>query len=477
LRKMKLSVKYANMVFWEYDREKHLCLFYSSTISSYHDVTKATEEQIISNVHPDDKHKMKDLIDRMHEGDEEIISTDVRLLSATDKKWHFCNPIATAFKRDSETGKVSMYVGFTCDYSEVYKLNKEVADYARKLNYLIESSKVKLWSYDLSTKIVSFRDGDKVRTMLPEDVVAKDDDKVRSRSIFDQMDKGEIGEFSIQVKYTLNGRTYHTINNGIPVKDDKGNLTGYFGSLRDITDLIEIQNRLEQEKEKAQQADKLKSTFLANMSHEIRTPLNAIIGFADILVDVDSRDEKQEFVNIIRLNSDTLLRIISDILDLSKIEAGTIDLKNEEFDLSLMFNDFATGISPMVTEGIEYIIDNPYPKCFVKGDKERIVQVLTNFVTNAIKYTSQGHIKVGYKYDNDGMLFYCEDTGVGIEEAKQKLVFERFEKLGSMVQGTGLGLAICKAIADCLKGYIWVESKYGEGSTFYIWLPLQPRYE
>ncbi len=242
----------------------------------------------------------------------------------------------------------------------------------------------------------------------------------------------------------------------------------------DITKLKQINAELEQEKIKAQTADKLKSAFLANMSHEIRTPLNAIVGFSELLQTTDDASEREEYTNIINHNNDLLLRLIGDILDLSKMESGMVELKPEEFDISTLFEEAFTILRQRcINENIKFISKNPYKSCLITLDKNRLMQVGTNFITNAIKYTTEGQIVMGYEYIDNGIYIYVEDTGIGIPKEKQHLLFQRFAKLDDFAQGTGLGLAISKAIVDACGGKIGVESEVGHGSKFWAWIPCE----
>jgi signal transduction histidine kinase len=230
----------------------------------------------------------------------------------------------------------------------------------------------------------------------------------------------------------------------------------------------------------------MKSAFLANMTHEIRTPLNAIVGFSDLLPMVDTHEERMEFIRIIRNNCDMLMRLINDILEASNM-GQALAIKPEEVDFATVFDDICQTLAQRVQEpGVEFIKDNPYSHYVTTLDKGRIQQILTNFTTNAVKYTHEGHIKVGYRYERrltldeqgeaDGLLFYCEDTGAGIPKEKQASVFERFVKLNDFVQGTGLGLSICQAITDRCNGHIGVTSEgEGHGSTFWMWIPCERR--
>lgn len=226
-------------------------------------------------------------------------------------------------------------------------------------------------------------------------------------------------------------------------------------------------------KDQAEQSNKLKSAFLANMSHEIRTPLNAIVGFSELLKDSDVPEEREEYWNIIHTNNDLLLRLIGDILDLSKMEAGMIDLRPERFDVVLLFSEIYAAMEQRMQGRTEakLLMDCPYDTCLVTLDRNRMSQVVTNFVTNAIKFTMKGHIRMGFHLEGQGIRVYVEDTGIGIAEEKRDKVFERFYKLNDFAQGTGLGMSICRAIIDATGGRIDVESEVGVGSTFWAWFP------
>lgn len=255
-----------------------------------------------------------------------------------------------------------------------------------------------------------------------------------------------------------------------PVFKEDGSPEGIVIRVDDITD----REKMIEDLKHAIESDKLKSAFLANMSHEIRTPLNAIIGFSEILMTTTDEEEKQEFIRIINNNNELLLKLINDILDLSKIEAGAIELKYEDFDLASYFEGMGISMKHRVTNSdVQLIVTNPYPACIVKLDKNRVAQILTNYITNAIKYTKEGTIEIGYEQVDQGVRFYVKDTGIGIPDEKKLKVFMRFEKLDEFAQGTGLGLSICKAIAETMGGKVGFESKYGEGSLFWAWLPCE----
>ena len=240
----------------------------------------------------------------------------------------------------------------------------------------------------------------------------------------------------------------------------------------DITPLKETEQKLIIARDKAEELDRLKSAFLANMSHEIRTPLNAIVGFSSLLAETDSRNERQEYIKIVQENNELLLQLISDILDLSKIEAGTFNFVYTNVDVNETCAEIIKSMSMKVGKGIELIFEEPFPECYIYTDKNRFTQVISNFINNALKFTQQGSITLGYEQvSHQKIKFYVRDTGMGIPEEKQKSVFERFVKLNTFVQGTGLGLSICKSIVSQMGGEIGVDSTEGVGSCFWFTHP------
>ena len=240
----------------------------------------------------------------------------------------------------------------------------------------------------------------------------------------------------------------------------------------DITPLKETEQKLIIARDKAEELDRLKSAFLANMSHEIRTPLNAIVGFSSLLAETDSRNERQEYIKIVQENNELLLQLISDILDLSKIEAGTFNFVYTNVDVNETCAEIIKSMSMKVSKGVELIFEEPFPECYIYTDKNRFTQVISNFINNALKFTQQGSITLGYEQvSHQKIKFYVRDTGMGIPEEKQKSVFERFVKLNTFVQGTGLGLSICKSIVSQMGGEIGVESTEGVGSCFWFTHP------
>ena len=240
----------------------------------------------------------------------------------------------------------------------------------------------------------------------------------------------------------------------------------------DITPLKETEQKLIIARDKAEELDRLKSAFLANMSHEIRTPLNSIVGFSSLLAETDDREERQEYIKIVETNNELLLQLVSDILDLSKIESGTFDFVRSDLDVNESCMKIIKSMEMKVPETVDLVFEKYMPDCHIYTDKNRFMQVITNFINNALKFTKQGTIALGYEQTAPHEIkFYVRDTGFGIPKEKIDSIFERFVKLNTFVQGTGLGLSICKSLVSQMGGKIGVESTEGEGSCFWFTHP------
>ena len=262
-----------------------------------------------------------------------------------------------------------------------------------------------------------------------------------------------------------------------PTTNADGQITGHEGMATDITTLDNARKKLAEVTIRAKDSVRLKSGFMASMTHELRTPLNAIVGFTSVLDALGNTEERGEYIRIIRNSSDMLQRLINDIIEASSITDGPTTLMPVDVNFAASFEDICLTLQSRVQDaGLAFIKDNPYTSFMTTLDIERVQQVMTNFVTNAVKFTKKGHIRLGYRYDRHGLYVYCEDTGMGVPLDKQQLIFERFVKLDEFVQGTGMGLAICKSIVERCGGEIGVESAGKDlGSTFWFWIPCERR--
>ena len=366
--------------------------------------------------------------------------------------------------------------------TELQEWQRQINQYEDQLHYLLKNNQMYVWWTDPAAKMIHFSQSLKKSDFSRDfdtyvESLATEEQRVQAKLFLDNYEK--MDQDVQMIHHFLNTPVEQDsqwyIISGMPIHDENGKFTGHFGVLRNITYLMETQERLRNETARANDSGRMKSLFLANMTHEIRTPLNAIVGFSDLLQTIDSPEDRQEFIRIIRNNCDMLLRLINDILEASNMDKGVQSVSLEDVDFAYAFNDICQTLAQRVQNPeVQFLSENPYESLPVRIDKGRIQQIITNFVTNAVKYTEKGHIKVGYQYENGQLYIYCEDTGAGIPKDKQNMVFERFVKLNDFVQGTGLGLSICKSIAERCGGRIGVLSEgEGKGSTFWVRIPCE----
>lgn len=481
---LNISMESMNAYSWFYEPEKNKISFGEGSDKIGHTPSQYdTLETFVSFIHPDDRKLFLDSFNRLlhNETDEWNVEYRADLNNDGMYEWWQTRGICETVLRDEIPYTYMFGMSISIEEHKQTELmllkNKEKLDRLIRqnemvlnntnsglafisTNYIVQWENVSICSASLSHE--AYKQGEYCyksahgRTSPCEDCVMKR--ALSSR----QMER---------VKFSfVNGNTVEIF--ATPVFGEDLSMEGIVIRVDDITEREQMIKELKKAKALAEQSDKLKSAFLANMSHEIRTPLNAIVGFSGLLADTVEQEEKEEYLKIININNDLLLKLISDILDLSKIEAGTVELKYENFDFSGYFNDLAMSMKQRIANPyVRLIINNPSPRCFVKLDKNRIAQIMTNYVTNSIKYTPKGFIEMGYEILDIGIRLYVKDSGIGISEEKKDKVFHRFEKLDEFAQGTGLGLSICKAIAESMNGSVGYESKYGEGSHFWAILP------
>ena len=373
---------------------------------------------------------------------------------------------------------------------EIQKVNESIQVYERELRYMMETCGLQAWRISLDRDIIEFYSGLRevqrhfTLKQLQSIFYSQEDEFVRNLD-----HPAEV----ISKPLSYMGRMHPMVTqrdvepqwvqiNSIPEYDEHGNLKGAFGVWRNIHQLMQKQEQLKRETERANDSGRMKSVFMANMTHEIRTPLNAIVGFSDVMPLLTTPEERQEIIRLIIDNCDMLLRLVNDIQDAASLDvSGSVDIAPTRTDFSKFFDELCEQLQQRLREPtVEFMKENPYPTYITMVDEMRIRQVYTNFVTNAVKYTHQGHIKVGYRKEwreengesREGLFLCCEDTGDGVPKEVQDKLFERFFKLNDYIQGTGLGLSICKAIANACQGFIGMESEgQGQGSTFWMWIP------
>ena len=390
------------------------------------------------------------------------------------------------------TDERNMYERVKKNDIQMQELNMAIKNYEAELVYMMQFCHMQTWRISLDRDVIEFYSGlnTVVRSFNLKEVqkifANQEHEFVKALSLStlsDTLSKPLIYVGQVYPVVTQSSTELKWVQvNGIPEYDKNGQLVGAFGVWRDISDLMHKQDQLRKETQRARESGEKKALFLANMTHEIRTPINAIVGFSEIMATLTTSEEKQEVVRIIKNNCDMLLRLMNDILTASSLGTSHMSIEPTDVEFSTAFNELCESLRLRVQEpGVEFITDNPYDTLQIHVDFGRVVQVITNFVTNAVKYTHKGHIKVGYRTEirtvdgkeRNGLYVYCEDSGEGISTEAQGRIFEQFYKVDDFVQGTGLGLSICKAFADACNGDIGVFSEgKGKGSVFWMWIPL-----
>lgn len=486
---MSLALKGGEICIWGYDLVQKK--FYNIESDRFPPNGRSLDDQL-KLIHPDDRHLILDVIHNASKGvlpDESIV---IRVESKGIGTWEYIELNINI--EHSEDDTVARIIGTHKDVTDRAMERNERINLLKKYKTIFDNAMIGIIYFDKDGWLVDINDlacqlfniENKERLLdshisiyknpiLENVLIDAEDLRPYSgiiESCFNVVEDGSHVSFE---KRKENRFIETKIN---PLYNADKQLECVIVTGKDMTESINKEKELKIEKEKAEEADRLKSEFLANMSHEIRTPLNAIVGFSSLLGDIVDEKQKLEFVSIINDNSNLLLNIINDILDLSRIEAGTIDLNCSVFDLSNLFEISYSSLKDMNSNpNIQFLCKLPKAKCLIYADQNRLLQILANLVTNAFKYTEKGYVKMSYLCVEDGIKILVEDTGVGIPFDCQTKIFDRFEKIGSLKQGTGLGLSICKAIIDACHGKIGVDSTLGVGSTFWAWFPLKKEKE
>lgn len=385
---------------------------------------------------------------------------------------------------------------FCLNSTELHKAQQKLSATNSKLAMALDVANIVPWKWDLKSKTILCDINRPIELSTDEQEVEDSQLSVPDSQYFSKIFKEDRERVKQAYRDLIEGRVekvkeeYRIVNvqknnlhkvewveaqAAVEARDEDGKPLTLVGSSLVITNRKKMEQELTTAKELAEESNRLKSAFLANMSHEIRTPLNAIVGFSGILASTEEEEEKQEYVSIIENNNTLLLQLISDILDLSKIEAGTLELNYSNIELNELMRELERGFLLRVkTDAVKLEFVEPAGPCMAYTEKNRLSQLMINLVTNAIKFTEKGSIRFGYEMRENELYFYVTDTGCGIPKDKQQNIFGRFVKLNSFAQGTGLGLSICKTLMDHMGGRIGVESEEGKGSTFWFTLPYKP---
>ena len=383
--------------------------------------------------------------------------------SFSDQKvvWFFCRDVTERVRQGNELKELNRLMEAILDNIPVYLFVKDPND---EFRYLYWNQSFVKHSGIPASKVIGKTDFEIFPNPADAAHFQRDD--------LELLKRGELPPFEEEYSVvTGQKRIVNTVKMLVPVEERK--LPLLMGISWDITERKVIETELLEAKVKAEQSDQLKTAFLANMSHEIRTPLNAIVGFAKILPEITDEMERASIINIIDTNSDQLLMLINDILDLSKIEAGTIEFVDIPANLTDLCQNIYCTLIEKTAPGVQLVFEGAFDNLVTLCDPGRLSQVIVNLITKAIKFTKEGFIRYGYRLREDRVEFYVADTGLGIPEDKLSTIFTRFTKLNSFIAGTGLGLAICRMIVERQHGKIWAESKLGEGSIFRFNFPYR----
>ncbi len=379
---------------------------------------------------------------------------------------------------------IENYLLIVIDNTETFENYRKIEEFETLFNDIAEFSKVGIFRWNLIQKTffgskVWFNNLNLEPHQIHDIVEAYEhvhpEDMVKLKNFFKEARAGQSQIFAEEVRVRFE-ESWRWLRVRFKVKEynPRNEVIELIGLNIDITETKASEEKLIEAKLKAEESDRLKSAFLANMSHEIRTPLNAIVGFSSLLAESENLAEREQYLSVIQKNNELLLQLISDILDLAKIEAGTFDITLADFDVNQLCEEVVYSLIMKVSPNVMLSFEDRIPQCFLHSDRNRIFQILSNFINNAIKFTEKGSIRLGYRITGEQIKFYVEDTGIGIPPENTRHIFERFVKLNSFIHGTGLGLPICKSIIEKLDGEISVESTVGKGSCFWFTLPYNP---
>lgn len=424
------------------------------------------------------------------ESKDKFYGQDLRILR-TGKPEHYTEPVIdqNGLRRIVETKKqlvrrkgkrLPYLIGMAWEVTRIKEIEEQLHGYNKRLALACQAGNIYPWVWD-------FANGTAELSMVingqiqPVSIVHKSfethvhpDERETYIQTTTDFVEGKIESFRLAFRTTYFTGKYVWFEQlgEIHERDVDGKYIKAIGLLRDIT----IDKRAEEDlkaKLMAEESDRMKSAFIANMSHEIRTPLNAIVGFSNLLSETEDPEERKSYVKIIESSNEYLLQLINDILDISRIDSGNQQMVLLPFSLQEVFSQQEEAFALRVEKGVEVVFEDTGANHIIVSEKTRFTQVLTNFLSNAVKFTSKGSIRFGYKPTDTGVYVYVADTGGGIKEKDKEVIFDRFVKLDSQKQGTGLGLSICKTVIHTLEGEIGVDSKEGEGSTFWFSIPCK----
>lgn len=401
-----------------------------------------------------------------------------------EKVWKLQEEISRQVKSGEGFGENE---GDSCEHVVVKRTERFLTDNVARLSLMLEAGNVFPWFADIASGKIEIGDElfkaygvdrkefhDDFFRMTTFVASIYPDDRGIFEAIYNSLLAGESCKIDLELRLDLlNTGVYKWVDlKGVAQEfDERGKVTKVLGFIADIQKRRDDEQALIEAKQRAEESDRLKSAFLANVSHEIRTPLNAIVGFSEVIAHTESECEREEYLDIVKANSNLLLHLINDILDLSRIESGKMEFIDENIQMDELCEELRQMHQMRIKNDVKIIFERPAASLTIVSDSHRLRQLYSNLISNAIKYTEKGAITFGYKLKGDMMEGYVRDSGSGIPAEKLNNVFGRFEKLDLLKQGFGLGLSICKSILDKMGGEIWVESELGVGSCFYFLIP------
>lgn len=401
-----------------------------------------------------------------------------------EKVWKLQEEISRQVKSGEGFGENE---GDSCEHVVVKRTERFLTDNVARLSLMLEAGNVFPWFADIVSGKIEIGDElfraygvdrkefhDDFFRMTTFVASIYPDDRGIFEAIYNSLLAGESCKIGLQLRLDLlNTGVYKWVDlKGVAQEfDERGKVTKVLGFIANIQKRRDDEQALIEAKQRAEESDRLKSAFLANVSHEIRTPLNAIVGFSEVIAHTESECEREEYLDIVKANSNLLLHLINDILDLSRIESGKMEFIDENIQMDELCEELRQMHQMRIKNDVKIIFERPAASLTIVSDSHRLRQLYSNLISNAIKYTEKGAITFGYKLKGDMMEGYVRDSGSGIPAEKLNNVFGRFEKLDLLKQGFGLGLSICKSILDKMGGEIWVESELGVGSCFYFLIP------
>jgi len=453
-------------------------------------------DEVVGKASPTLLHSERELLARGQELGEEgfrVLVARAEQEGAETREWTYLrkdgSPLSVTLSvtvlRD-EAGAINGYLGIAVDVTEWRNAEREMAAARDQLQMAADVARLGIWRWNLADDSLQWNE--RMCELYGQPLALRDGGLVyehwRSRLHSEDLERTEAslraavegrGNYDVIFRVVLPDGGIRFIQAGAQVeRDADGNPLQVTGINIDITSDQQLQARLREAKEQADAASAAKSSFLANMSHEIRTPLNAIVGFAKLIGEVETEEEKQQFIDIIDVNSE-LLQLINDILDISKIEAGTLEFRFRPMNLNDLCRSELEVHKPRVKPGVELVFEERVANVEIVCDQNRLAQVISNLLNNAGKFTEEGEIRFGFDLKDGCVEFFVQDTGMGIPPEKARNIFDRFVKLNDFAAGTGLGLAISKMIVEKLDGTIGVDSEPGKGTRFHFSIPVVHR--